>query len=105
MENMNRVQDFVTYLRNPVVLQRILNLNNINPNLLVQILLRANKRKNITAYNLLKARVNEEGFLVNVTDGFIIGKSAEIIWKNFTAAEKSIFITSASQIRSRLAFC
>ncbi|CAG8831770.1 33255_t:CDS:1, partial [Racocetra persica] len=54
-----------------------------------------NKRKNITAYNLLKARVNEEGFLINITDGFIIGKSAEIIWKNFTAAEKSTFTTSA----------
>ncbi|CAG8807831.1 11328_t:CDS:2 [Racocetra persica] len=79
MENMNRVQDFVAYLRNPV--------------------------KNITAYNLLKARVNEEGFLTNIIDGFIIGKSAKIIWKNFTAAEKSTFITSASQIRSRLSFC
>ncbi|CAG8619052.1 3438_t:CDS:2 [Cetraspora pellucida] len=115
MDSINKILDFVDYLRNPLVLQRILNLNNINQNLLIQILRRANQRKKITAYNLLRARVNEEGLLVNITDGLIIGKSAEMIWKGFTPAEKntfttliliepvekSTFTTYASQIRSR----
>ncbi|CAG8735535.1 10389_t:CDS:1, partial [Racocetra fulgida] len=81
-------QDFVAHLQNPVVLQRILNVNNFDKNLLTQILLRANKRKFLTAYNLLKASINEEGRLVNITDGFVIRQSTDIMWKSFTPAEK-----------------
>ncbi|CAG8852247.1 18952_t:CDS:1, partial [Racocetra persica] len=57
-------------------------------NLLTQILQRVKKGKYITAYYLLRARINEEGLLVNITNGFVIGQSTEIIWKSFTPAEK-----------------
>ncbi|CAG8685810.1 5005_t:CDS:1 [Racocetra fulgida] len=103
MDNTNRVQDFVVHLQNPVVLQRILNANNIDKNLLDQILQRANKRKILTAYSLLKARINEEGRLINIIDRFVIGQSTDIIWKSLTPAEKSTLTTFASQVRSRIA--
>ncbi|CAG8836964.1 27079_t:CDS:1, partial [Racocetra persica] len=97
MDNINRVQDFVVHLQNPVVLQRILNVNNINKNLLDQILQRANKRRILTAYGLLKARINEEGRLINLIDGFVIGQSTNIMWKSLTSAEKSTLTTFTSQ--------
>ncbi|CAG8601816.1 8065_t:CDS:1, partial [Cetraspora pellucida] len=88
MDSVNHVQDFVTHLQSPAVLQRISNMNNLNKNLINQILQRADKRKVLTAYHLLKARVHEEGLLINITDGFIIGKSTQILWGSFTPAEK-----------------
>ncbi|CAG8619036.1 3437_t:CDS:1 [Cetraspora pellucida] len=102
MDSVNQVQDFVSHLQTPVVLQRISNMNNLNKNLINQILQRANKRKVFTAYHLLKSKVYEEGLLINITDGFIIGKSTQILWGSFTPAEKSTFTTYASQIRSRI---
>ncbi|CAG8796957.1 16703_t:CDS:1, partial [Dentiscutata erythropus] len=91
----NQTNDFVTHIQNPTNFQRIFQVN-IHSH--IQISRRTNTRKRITAYDIFKKRISEEGFLINVTNSKVIGLSANRIWINLTSAEKNLFRNFAIQI-------
>ncbi|CAG8735124.1 13812_t:CDS:2, partial [Dentiscutata erythropus] len=92
-----QINNFITYIQNPLVFQRIFQ---FNINLQIQNLQRTKTRKYITGYALFKKRIVEEGLLINVTNVMVIGPSTNIIWRSLTRAEKEIFLNYALQIRS-----
>ncbi|CAG8477481.1 1511_t:CDS:1 [Scutellospora calospora] len=97
MDRVNRVQNLVAQIQTQAALQRIFN---PNLNLFARNLKRANSKKHIVAYNLLRMIINDEGLLINETDCRVISQSANMIWNSFTPAEKNIFKIYAAQIRT-----
>ncbi|RIB27347.1 hypothetical protein C2G38_2240180 [Gigaspora rosea] len=105
MNNINEINNFVSYINGPIVFPRIfrINVNSHIQNSQYTNARNRNRNRNrnrITAYNLVRKRISEEGFLINVTNGQVIGPSTNIIWRNLTPAEKNIFRNYAIQIRS-----
>ncbi|CAG8600115.1 532_t:CDS:1 [Gigaspora margarita] len=99
----NEINNFVSYINGPIVFPRIFRINihsHIQNSQYTNTRNRNRNRNRITAYNLVKKRISEEGFLINVTNGRVIGQSTNIIWRNLTPAEKNIFRNYAIQIRS-----
>ncbi|CAG8835516.1 27589_t:CDS:1 [Gigaspora margarita] len=96
-EMMLQIDNFIIYIQSQIVFQRIFN---FNISLYAQILLRTNKRKHITAYDLFRKQIIEEGHLINVTDRKIINLSTNKIWMNLSPAEKGVFHNYAIQLRS-----
>ncbi|CAG8716215.1 13559_t:CDS:1 [Dentiscutata erythropus] len=92
-----QVQDLINQSRTPPALLRIFSFN-VNSH--ARNLWRTNNNRYITGYGLLRTKIKEEGLLINVTDGFVIGKSTDIIWGGFTPTERNVFINYASQIRA-----
>ncbi|CAG8721691.1 7090_t:CDS:1 [Dentiscutata erythropus] len=93
----DEINDFVTYIQDPIVFPGILQ---FNVNAHIQTLHRTNTKNRITAYNLFRKRIFEEASLINVTDFKVIGFSTNIIWRRLTTAERTIFHNYARQILS-----
>ncbi|RIB13043.1 hypothetical protein C2G38_2041312 [Gigaspora rosea] len=92
-----QIQTLIDQSRTPPALLRIFSLN---VNQYARTLQRQNNKKYITAYSLLRMKIKDEGLLINITDGFVISKSTDIIWGGFNPAEKNVFTIYASQIRA-----
>ncbi|KAF0398683.1 hypothetical protein F8M41_009818 [Gigaspora margarita] len=93
------VENFVSHLQNPVIFPGLLQLD---INSYIRTLQQKVNIKQVTAYNLFKKRITEESRLINVTDGKVIGLSANIVWRNMASAQKNVFVIYARQVRSSI---
>ncbi|CAG8527475.1 20785_t:CDS:1 [Cetraspora pellucida] len=93
--DMNTIELFIAHLQNPVIFPGLF-LFDIHSYIRT---LRPYNIRRVTAYNLFKKQITEEGHLINMTDRKVICLSTNKVWRSLTPAQRNVFVIYARQVR------